>query len=173
MSNKSKNQLFTVRAHWDVETHPSFDGTDLATGSYSPNDGAIWLPEGAIITDAFFNISKTFKDTDGVDNATLELGLTGATAVIRAQSAISNGTDWDAKTSEGTTVMEATLIAPSTTLSEATPNTRTQAVAGTDRMQEMIHIIAPKELLLTVGTDTIDEGTITLWVSYVLSAQIA
>ena len=173
MSNKSKNQLFTVRAHWDIANHPSFDGTELAAGSYGPNSGSIWLPEGAIITDAFFNISTTFTDADGTDNATLELGLTGATAAFRAQSAISNATDWDAKTSEGTTVMEATLIAPSTTLSEATPNTRTQAVAGTDRMKEMIHIIAPKELLLTVGTDTVSAGVLDLWVSYVVTPQIA
>ena len=151
MSNKSKNQLFTVRAHWDIANHPSFDGTELAAGSYGPNSGSIWLPEGAIITDAFFNISTTFTDADGTDNATLELGLTGA----------------------GTTVMEATLIAPSTTLSEATPNTRTQAVAGTDRMKEMIHIIAPKELLLTVGTDTVSAGVLDLWVSYVVTPQIA
>ena len=123
--------------------------------------------------DAFFNISTTFVDTDLTDNATIALGWTGATGALVAAVAISSGTSWDTKSSSGTTNMEATLIEPSTTLTEATPNTRTQAVHGTDRMAEMIHVTADSQLLLTTAVDTVDAGTLDLWVSYVVSRQIA
>ena len=167
MSNKSRNQIFTVRAHWNVATHPSLD-TTLAVGSYAPNEGSIFLPEGAIIIDAFYNVSTTFTD-GGDDNTTIALGITGATGAITAATAISAGGNvWDAANAG-----VSTLLAPSTTLSEATPNTRTQAVAGSDRTSEFIHMDADKELLLTTAVDVLSAGSLDLWVSYVVSRKIA
>ena len=167
MSNTNKNQIFTVRASWDVATHPD-TSTTLAAGSHAPNDGAIWLPEGAIIVDAFYNVSTTFTD-GGDDNTTIALGYTGATAAFTAATAVSAGGNvWDAANAG-----VSTLLAPSTTLSEATPNTRTQAVAGSDRTGEWLHVTADSQLLLTSAVDVLSAGTLDVWVSYVVTRKIA
>ena len=143
--------------------------TTLASGaSASCTAGSIWLPDGALITDAFYFVQTTFTDDDAGDSQPVALGYTGSTGAFVASIAISDGTNpWDAGA-------HGTLLAPSTTLSEATPNTRTQLVAAVDRAQEMLHLTAPKELLLTLASErTIVVGKLSLYVSYVQTNDFA
>ena len=72
---------FVATATWNAAT------TNLANNaSASATSGSVWIPEGALITKAYYHVKTTFAD-GGDDSQTLALGYTGATgAFVRAVS---------------------------------------------------------------------------------------
>jgi len=85
-----------VKATWDIPNHPEFSSGALAAGSYSPNDGNVSIPAGAIITDVIVDVETTCV-TDNGDAGTAALGYTGATGAFVAAIAVSDASNvWDA-----------------------------------------------------------------------------
>ena len=148
-------------ATWDAGT------TTLANNaSASATAGSIYLPDGALITKAFYFVQTTFAD-GGDDSQTLALGYTGATGAFVAAIAISDATNvWDAG-AHGTLVgMGAALGA------DAAHDTALEVIAlnaGT-----FIHLTADKELLLTTADDeAVEAGKLTLYCNYVQTNDFA
>ena len=97
MANNPLNNKYCARATWNAAT------TNLANNaSASATSGSVWIPEGALMTNAYYFVTTTFADGND-DSQTLALGYTGATGAFVAAIAISaTGTNgvasgqWDA-----------------------------------------------------------------------------
>ena len=135
--------------------------TNLANNaSASCTAGEIWVPDGALITKAYYFVQTTFADGND-DSQTLALGYTGATGAFVAAIAINNSTNvWDAG-AHGTLVgMGAALGA------DAAHDTALEVIAL--NAATMIHLTADKELLLTTADDeAVEVGKLSLFVHYV------
>jgi len=146
---------------WDAGT------TTLANNaSASCTAGSIWLPDGALITQAYYFVQTTLAD-GGDDSAGLALGYTGATAAFVANIAISaTGTNgvaagqWDAG-------IHGTLVGMGANLgADAAHDSALEVIAL--NAATMIHLTADKELLLTTADDeAVEVGKLSLWVEYV------
>ena len=163
MANNPLNNKYCARATWDLSNHPDLTATpELTAGSYSANT-AVWIPEGALILNAFYHVTTTFIDTDTTDNATLALGYTGATGAFVAAIAIT-GSTFDAGTYgtlAGTPILGAEA-AHDTALELAVLNAASWTA-----------LTVNKELLLTVAVDTVNTGKLDLYVEYVLTGDLS
>ena len=165
MANNPTTGQYLAVAKWDIPNHPSFASGDLDAGSYTPNSGAVIIPEGALITRAYYMVEATFIDADDTDNGTLALGYTGATgAFVAAITAAASGDVWDAG-ARGTLVGHGGV--------ETGDDNQTAIVNAAKNAASFIHLTADKSLLLTIATDTFDTGVLTLYVEYVMTGQIA
>jgi hypothetical protein len=145
-----------VKATWDIPNHPSFTGGALAAGSYSPNDGNISIPSGAIITDVIVDVETTCV-TAGADAGTAALGYTGATgAFVAAISVVAAGDVWDAGV-RGTLVRNPAL----------TGNAATAIVVAASDAASMIKTGGLVNLLLTTAVEDFTAGKISVYVKYI------
>tara|TARA_R110002012_G_scaffold7040_5_gene33335 strand:+ start:5946 stop:6464 length:519 start_codon:yes stop_codon:yes gene_type:complete len=141
--------------------------TNLANNaSASCTAGEIWVPDGALITKAYYFVQTTFADGND-DSQTLALGYTGATGAFVAAIAISatgtNGVSsgqWDAG-------IHGTLVGMGANLgADAAHDSALEVIAL--NAATMIHLTATKELLLTTADDeAVEVGKLSLWVEYV------
>ena len=163
MANNPLTNKYCARATWDISNHPDLDAPpELTAASYSANT-AVWIPEGALILNAFYHVTTTFVDTDETDNCTLALGYTGATGAFVAAIAIT-GSTFDAGTYgtlAGTPILGAEA-AHDTALELAALNAASRTA-----------LTADKELLLTVAVDSINVGKLDLYVEYVLTGDLS
>lgn len=122
----------------------------------------VYIPDNAIITRAWYDVITTF--TSAADSATIKLGLvTQGDAAFVAAIAISDASNpWDAG-------LHGTLTAGTTTLTEATPNTRTQIVHAADIAAGYVKTTAERQLVATVGVQALTAGKLILYVEYVIS----
>tara|TARA_R100001594_G_C4016841_1_gene258276 strand:- start:163 stop:642 length:480 start_codon:yes stop_codon:yes gene_type:complete len=149
----------------------------VATATWNTADGAladnasatsgVWIPEGALITKAYYYVETSMQDDDNGDSQTLALGYTGATGAFVAAIAISDATNvWDAG-AHGTLVgMGANLGA------DAAHDSALEVIAL--NAATFIQTTADVELLLTTGSErTVDTGKLTVWVHYVQTGKLA
>ena len=142
---------------------------NASNSAIDPVSGAVkslYLPDGALITKAYYHVATTFTDA-GDDSSQIALGYTGATGAFVASIAISDGTNvWDAG-AHGTLVgMGANLGA------DAAHDSALEVIAL--NAATMIHLTAQKEILLTTSDDTaISTGKLTLYVHYVQTGDFS
>ena len=162
MANNPLNNKYCARATWDASTQTITNG-----GSMSPNAGSVWIPEGALITNAYYYVTTTFTDDDGGDSATLALGYTGATGAFVAAVAVSGTNDpWDAG-AHGTLTGFASGV-------ESGDNAETALEAIQQKRATLAVTTANVELLLTEGGErTFVVGKLDLYVEYVLTGDLS
>ena len=170
MANNPLANKYVAKAHWNFATT---NGSGAAE-TISAHNGPIMIPDGALITKAYYHVGTTVSD-NGDDSTQFSLGYTGAVAAFVAEIAISaTGTNgvadgqYDAGV-HGTLVgMGAALGADGahdTALEVIALNTATMAHSATD-----------VELLVTVGNTgvhTLNAGNLTLFVEYVLTGDLS
>ena len=146
--NQGNNPLYgasqTAIGTWDAGT------TTLATNaSASCTAGSIWIPDGALITSALYFVQTTFIDDDAGDSQPMALGYTGATAGIHG-----------------------TLVGTPILGNDAAQDTALELIELNNA--SMIHLTAPKELLLTLADErTVAVGKLSLYVNYVQTGDFA
>jgi len=162
MANNPLNNKYCARATWDASV------TTIATsGSQGPSDGvSVWIPEGALITNAYYFVTTTFTDDDGADSATLALGYTGATGAFVAAIAISGtSSPYDAG-------IHGTLVGTPILGNDAAQDTALELIELNNA--SMVALTANKELLLTEGGErTFIVGKLDLYVEYVLTGDLS
>jgi hypothetical protein len=163
--NPLRNKYVAI-GQWDASV------TNLANNaSASCTTGSVFIPEGALITKAYYYVETTFAD-GGDDSAQLSLGITGSTGAFVASIAISaSGTNgvaggqWDAG-------IHHTLIGAGA--AEEGDDAETQLENAKNLATSMVHITANSELLLTTNDDeAVETGKLTLYVEYVLTGDLA
>ena len=161
MANNPLNNKYCARATWDASTQTITSG-----GSMSPNAGSVWIPEGALIVNAYYFVTTTFTDDDGGDSATLALGYTGATGAFVAAVAVSGTNDpWDAG-AHGTLTGFASGV-------ESGDNAETALENQASKAATLVPTTANVELLLTEGGErTFVVGKLDLYVEYVLTGDL-
>ena len=163
----------------NVGNNPLYGGAKMAIATWnaatttwannasaSSTAGSIWLPDGALITKAFYHVATTCADGND-DSQTLALGYTGATGAFVAAVAISASTNvWDAG-AHGTLVgMGAALGA------DSAHDTALEVIALNSAT--MLHLTAAKELLLTTADDeAVEVGKLSLFVEYVQTGDFS
>lgn len=158
---------FVATATWNATT------TNLANNaSASATSGSVWIPEGALITKAYYHVKTTFAD-GGDDSQTLALGYTGATGAFVAAIAISaTGTNgvasgqWDAG-------IHGTLVGMGANLgADAAHDSALEVIAL--NAATMIAVTTDVELLLTTADDeAVETGELTLFVHYVQTGDLS
>ena len=141
--------------------------TIATSGSQGPSDGvSVWIPEGALITRAFYYVTTTFTDDDGGDSSTLALGYTGATGAFVAAIAISGtSSPYDAG-------IHGTLVGTPILGNDAAQDTALELIELNNA--SMVALTANKELLLTEGGErTFIVGKLDLYVEYVLTGDLS
>ena len=163
--NPLRNKYVAI-GQWDASV------TNLANNaSASCTTGSVFIPEGALLTKAYYYVETTFADGND-DSAALSLGITGATGAFVASIAISaTGTNgvasgqWDAG-------IHGTLIGMGDAEEGADAETALENAAN--MAASMLHITANSELLLTTSDDeAVETGKLTLYVEYVLTGDLA
>ena len=167
MANNPLNNKYVARATWNAAT------TNLANNaSASATAGSVWIPEGALITKAYYFVTTTFADGND-DSQTLALGYTGATGAFVAAIAISaTGTNgvaagqWDAG-------IHGTLVGMGATLgADAAHDTALEVIAL--NAATSIATTTNVELLLTTADDeAVEVGKLDLYVEYVLTGDLS
>ena len=169
MANNPLNNKYCARATWDASVT-----TIAASGSQGPSNGvSVWIPEGALITNAYYFVTTTFADDDAGDSATLALGYTGATGAFVAAIAVSatgtNGVDagqWDAG-------IHGTLVGFAGGL-ESGADAETALETIGIKAKTLKATTANVELLLTEGGErTFIVGKLDLYVEYVLTGDLS
>ena len=168
MANNPLNNKYVARGTWDASTQTITNG-----GSMAPNNGSVWIPEGALITNAYYFVTTTFADDDAGDSATLALGYTGATGAFVAAIAVSAtgtngvaGGQWDAGV-HGTLVGFAGGV-------ESGDNAETALENQASKAATLVATTANVELLLTEGGErTFIVGKLDLYVEYVLTGDLS
>lgn len=103
----------------------------LATGAHDLDGGTI--PAGATIKTYFYKVLRNNFASPTSDGATIALGHADSAACIKAATAISSGTTWDAT---GTTIMSAAAAVAQTTAERAIR--ATVAVEGTSNTDSVL-----------------------------------
>ena len=166
MANNPLNNKYCARATWNAAT------TNLANNaSASATSGSVWIPEGALMTNAYYFVTTTFADGND-DSQTLALGYTGATGAFVAAIAISaTGTNgvasgqWDAG-------IHGTLLTAPNLGADSAHDSALEVIALYAPL--MIATTANVELLLTTADDeAVEVGKLDLYVEYVLTGDLS
>ena len=172
MANNPLQNKFVAKAYWDFATT---NGSGAAE-TISAHNGPITIPDGAIITNAYYHVGTTVSD-NGDDSTQILLGYTGATAAFVAEIAISaSGTNgvaggqFDAGI-HGCLTGFAGGLDEGDDAGTALENIASKAVT-------LAHVSRDggAEILLTVGSTgvhTLNEGNLTLFVEYVITDDLA
>ena len=136
------------------------DSSGVSNKTVAAHGLGVYLPDNAIIIRAFYDVVTTF--TSGTEAATIAIKAQTANDLVSA-IAIDDGSNvWD----EG---KHGTTTAGSTTLTEATPNTRTAIVNATDIVAGFIKLTAEREIVCTVAVEVLTAGKLVVFVEYVIS----
>ena len=160
MAKNPLNNKYVAVGQWDASV------TNLANNaSASCTTGSVFIPEGALITNAYYYVETTFADGND-DSQTLALGFTGTTGAFVAAIAINDGTNvWDAGA-------HATLIDSPVLGADAAHDTAVEV--KNLRSASFLHVTANSELLLTTADDeAVEAGKLTLYVEYVLTGDLS
>jgi len=166
MAKNPLNNKYVAVGQWDASV------TNLANNaSASCTTGSVFIPEGALITRAYYYVETTFAD-GGDDSAQLSLGYTGSTGAFVAAIAISaTGTNGVAAGQWDAGIHHALIGAGS---AEEGDNAETQLENAHNLATSMVHVTANSELLLTTNDDeAVETGKLTLYVEYVLTGDLS
>jgi len=169
--NQGNNPLYggeqIAIATWDAAS------TTLANNaSASCTAGSVIIPDGALITKAYYHVATTFAD-GGDDSAGLSLGYVGATGAFVANIAISAtgtngvaGGQWDAG-------IHGTLVGMGAALGADGAHDAALEVIALNAAT-MTHLTANKELVLTLADDVaVSVGKLSLFVHYVQTGDFS
>ena len=162
MANNPLANKFVAKAHWNFSTTNAAGSAE----SISAHNGPIMIPDGALITKAYYHVGTTLSD-NGDDSTQISLGYTGALAAFQAEIAISDGT-------AGTLNSDISVGMGANLGADAAHDSALEVIAL--NTATMIHSTADVELLLTVGSTgvhTLNEGNLTLFVEYVLTEDLS
>ena len=84
ITNPMRNK-YCVKATWDI----SISGTLATNAAYDPIEGEIVIPEGALITDAYYMVPVAFTDEND-ESTTLALGTSAAAGAFVAAVAMTD-----------------------------------------------------------------------------------
>ena len=136
------------------------DSSGVSNKTVAAHGLGVYLPDNAIIVRAWYDVITTF--TSATDAATIAIKAESANDLVSA-IAISDGSNvWDAG-------LHGTLTAGTTTLTEGTPNTRTQIVHAADIAAGFIKLTAEREIVCTVAVEALTAGKLVIFVEYVIS----
>ena len=79
MANNPLTNKYVAKAHWNFATRSGSGGAE----SISAHNGPISIPEGAVITKAYYQVGTTISD-NGDDSTIISIGYTGAVAAFSA-----------------------------------------------------------------------------------------
>ena len=160
MANNPLTNKFCARATFTMAAGNN-------NSAVSPDGGTVIIPEGALITNAYYFVTTTFTDADAGDSSTIALGYTGATGAFVAAVAISGTNDPYDEGAHGTLVGFAGGA-------ESGDDNQTALVAIQSKKATLIQSTADVALLLTVGNERdVAVGKLDLYVEYVLCGHIA
>ena len=170
MANNPLANKYVAKAHWNFATT---NGSGAAE-TISAHNGPIMIPDGAVITKAYYHVGTTVSDNDD-DSTQISLGYTDAAAAFVAEIAISaTGTNGVASGQYDAGV-HGTLVGMGANLgADAAHDSALEVIAL--NAATMAHPAADVELILTVGSTgvhTLDAGNLTLFVEYVLTGDLS
>lgn len=137
------------------------DSAGVSNKTIAAHPLGVYLPDNAVVIRAWYDVITTFTTAD--DSGTIALKVQAANDLVSAIaiSAADPGV-YDAG-------LRGTIIAGTTTLTEAAPNTRTAIVKAADIAAGFIKLTAERELTATVAVQVLTAGKLVLYVEYVLS----
>lgn len=170
MANNPLANKYVAKAHWNFATT---NGSGAAE-TISAHNGPIMIPDGAVITKAYYHVGTTVSD-DGDDSTQFSLGYTGAVAAFVAEIAISaTGTNGVAGGQYDAGV-HGTLVGMGANLgADAAHDSALEVIAL--NAATMAHSATDVELLVTVGSTgvhALNAGNLTLFVEYVLTGDLS
>ena len=150
---------YMVRATWDI----SQSGTLATNAAYNPIEGVVTIPEGALITDAYYVVPTTFTDEND-ESTTLALGTDQSAGCFVAAVAMTDAA-W-------TTTVDAKKGVIGTYA--ATGNSSNAIAEGILEAASYRITTTNEDLKLTVGNDeACTAGKLVLFVEYVLTGILA
>ena len=170
MANNPLANKYVAKAHWNFATT---NGSGAAE-TISAHNGPIMIPDGAVITKAYYHVGTTVSD-NGDDSTQFSLGYTGAVAAFVAEIAISaTGTNGVAAGQYDAGV-HGTLVGMGANLGADSAHDSALEVIALNAAT-MAHSATDVELLVTVGNTgvhTLNAGNLTLFVEYVLTGDLS
>ena len=170
MANNPLTNKYVAKAHWNFATT---NGSGAAE-TISAHNGPIYIPEGSLITNAYWYVGTTVSD-DGDDSTIISIGYTGAVAGFAAALAVSatgvhgvTGGNFDSG-------IHGTLVGFAGGLDEG-DDAGTALENIVSKATTLVHNTVDVELILTVGSSNVhvlDIGDITLYVEYVLTGDLS
>jgi len=136
------------------------DSSGVSNKTIAAHGLGVYLPDNAIITNAWYDVITTF--TSATDAGTIAIKLQTANDLVSALAISDASNIFDSG-------LHGTLTAGTTTLTEATPNTRTQIVNATDIIAGFIKLTAEREITITVAVEALTAGKLVIFVEYVIS----
>lgn len=134
------------------------DSAGVANTTVAAHPSGVFIPDNAIITDAFYEVNTTFVSA-GADAGTIAIHLEGADDLVAAIAISDASNVWDAGI-HGTLASAATLGAD---------------VAHTDaimyaalKVASYIKVDGQEEVTFTVGGQVLSAGKLTLYIEYVV-----
>lgn len=136
----------------------TFDATAGKTAA--AHGTGLVIPNGAIVTDCYYNVRTTF--TTANDSGTIALSIQEA-GDVKAAIAISDGSNvWDAGLHQG-------LIGSPIVGSDAsTLNAGTALIYSARKAASMLLLTANREVTVTVATQALTAGVMDIYVEYVV-----
>ena len=170
MANNPLTNKYVAKASWNFATTNGSGGAE----SISAHNGPIIIPEGAVITNAYYHVGTTVSD-NGDDSTIISIGFTGAVAAFSAALLISGTGVNGVAAGNFDAGIHGTLVGFAGG-AETGDDNQTALVTIATKAATLIHTAADVELLLTVGASnvhTLNIGTVTLFVEYVQSGDLA
>lgn len=133
------------------------DSAGVSNKTAAAHGTGVYIPTGAIITNAFVDVKTTFQSTaGGTDLATIALMVQGAGDLVAAM-AISDSTNvWDAG-------LHGTLAG---SFAARTVAGDTAVLDAASRAASMIKLTAEREVTATVATAALTAGKLAVFVEY-------
>lgn len=137
--------------------HAGTDSAGVSNATVAAHPTGVFIPDNAIVIDAFYEVSETF--TSATNAATIALHLEGANDLVSATT-LGAGTVWAAGI-RGT-------LAGSPILGDDAAHTDAIMFAAL-KAASFIKVAGQEEITFTVGNaETLTAGHLTLYVEYVL-----
>jgi len=170
MANNPLTNKYVAKAHWNFATRSGSGGAE----SISAHNGPISIPEGAVITKAYYQVGTTISD-NGDDSTIISIGYTGAVAAFSAALLISGTGVNGVAAGNFDAGVHGTLVGMGAALgADSAHDTALEVIAL--NAATMAHTAVDVELFLTVGASnvhTLNAGNLTLFVEYVQSGDLA
>ena len=180
MAKNPLNNLFVARATLDVTAELAAGETFAASNIWSSATSAVydpvWIPEGAIITRAFYYVTTSLTD-GGDDDTTVDIGITMDDDCIltAALGVISDGTAANMNSAVSTGNLDAGLhigLLGTPALGADGAHDTAVEVAGLSAAL-MQTIIVNQAILVTNKVDVLSAGKMDIYVEYMLTGDLS
>ncbi len=134
----------------------TFDTSVVGTTTIAAHGLGVFIPSGAIITNAYYNVRTTF--TSATDAATIALSILAANDLKAAIAISTTGDVWDAG-------LHGCLPG---SYAEATVAGDTAVLDAARKAASYILLTSTKEITATVAVEALTAGVVDIFVEYVL-----